>query len=480
MSKLVYDVIVSGGGMVGATMLTSLLYLRRKMEGKDGSPSLLNRLMLVDAGKQIEFDSANMMHRLRTVSLTPVSSKIVENLDVWSRLKTKHSYYRISVRHEQVSDPLLGQNERSRLFFMGSIFGRKATTQPLLDFTDLRKPVGFICYNAELQSAMLARAHDLMKDNAELRTNQDATVFESTLTNIQLPPKGVEAGPLGRAVITGKNPDNLPDEVKFKLLLGCEGKVSALRGALHTRAFQQDYGEMAFVCEARIASVVDGNVCSFQNFFRDGKIVAFLPTAKDSANIIFSTTPAHAKQLREASQEELVRELNRRLHDFAPDDIPEILEIPEGIFNGEKRRVQGSFPLTLSFTRTPYAPRALLLGDAAHSIHPFAGQGVNLGLYDVCALTETLERVLRIGQDIGSVITVGQVFAGEMIAHTGPMIAAMEVIKASTTVVPGLSCLGMKALESLPLLSTLGKDAILQFASGTSFAMRHRDCFLLK
>ncbi|CCW61051.1 unnamed protein product [Phytomonas sp. EM1] len=476
----VYDVIVSGGGMVGAAMLTSLLHLRRRMSAGAGAPSLLTRLMLVEAGRQPVYNPADTVHRLRTVSITPVSSKIVDNLGAWSKLTTKHSYYRIAVRHEEVNGPLLGRSARSRSFFMSSIVGGKATAEPLVEFTDLRTPLGFMCYNVELQSAMMARARELANEEGDAGARRDVTLFESTLGSIRLPRQDVESGALGRATVTGKQGGDRPEEVKFRLLLGCDGRGSALRGAFQAPAFEQDYGQVAFVCEARLAGVADGNVCGFQNFFRDGKIIAFLPTAKDSANIVFSTTPDEAKRLQGAPQRVLVQELNRRLHDFAPNDIPRVLEVPEGSSNGEQRRVQGAFPLRLSLVTRPYAPRALLLGDAAHSIHPFAGQGVNLGIYDVCALTGTLERVLRVGQDIGSVVAVGRVFAGEMIAHTRPMVASMEAIKAVTCVAPGLSCLGMKVLNSVPLLATLGKDAILQVASGASFAARHQDSFLLR
>nr|AGU68210.1 2-octaprenyl-6-methoxyphenol hydroxylase [Strigomonas galati] len=472
-NKAAHDVIVSGGGLVGAATMASLQQLRERTTSASGSGggAALSRLMMVDVGKRPTYDPANIFHQLRTVSITPVSSKILDNLGGWEKLTTKHSYYRIAVRHEQANSPVLPESEHTSSFFLRKLLGGKTSTEPLLEFTDLRKPVGFMCYNAELNTAMV----NVVEEHAA-NAKHDVLKFESKLENIVLPPKNEVDGPWGTATLkTGET----TEEETFGLLLGCEGRGSPLRDVLHTASVQHDYAQTAFVCDVRLDKPSDGNVCCFQNFFRDGMIIALLPMSEDTANIVFSTTPQHAKKLMGATQEELVKELNQRLHDFAPSDIPKIVEVPEGQVNGVPKRKQGSFPLRLNVATTPYAPRAILLGDAAHGIHPFAGQGLNLGIYDVCALTDVLEKAIRSGHDIGNTVTVGQVFAGEMLAHTTPMIMGMETIKQMIYGMPALSCVGMKAINQLPLLSTLGKDAIYQVSSGAAFAARHPDCFLL-
>ncbi|EPY19947.1 2-octaprenyl-6-methoxyphenol hydroxylase [Strigomonas culicis] len=471
-SKAAYDVIVSGGGLVGAATMASLQQLRERTTASAASGgSALSRLMMVDVGKRPTYDPANLFHQLRTVSVTPVSSKILDNLGGWGRLTTKHSYYRIAVRHEQANSPLLPEADHTSSLFLRKWLGGKTSTEPLLEFTDLRKPVGFMCYNAELNAEMV----NVVEEHAA-GAKHDVLKFESKLENIVLPPKSEVDGPWGTATLrTGE----AAAEGTFGLLLGCEGRGSPLRDVLHTASLQHDYAQTAFVCDVRLDKPLDGNVCCFQNFFRDGMIIALLPMSEDTANIVFSTTPQHAQRLMGASQAELVRELNQRLHDFAPADIPKIVEVPEGVVNGAPRRKQGSFPLRLNVATNPYAPRAILLGDAAHGIHPFAGQGLNLGIYDVCALTDVLEKAIRSGHDIGNTVTVGQVFAGEMLAHTTPMIVGMETIKQMIYGMPGLACAGMKAINQLPILSTLGKDAIFQVSSGVAFAARHPDCFLL-
>lgn len=492
-----HEVIVSGGGLVGAATMAALQQLRSRLNAECSNSrfsgissntganvggllsSQLARLMMVDAAKRPVYDAANIMHALRTVSITPVSSKIIDNLGAWDRLTTKHPYYRIAVRHEQANSPTLGSGGRSTSIFMTSVLGNTTSAEPLLEFTDLRKPVGFICYNAELNSCMVdvVEAQQAAR-SAETEGFEDALCFNHHLEGVQLPSDGSMDGPWGTAkLVSGET----KKDTQFGLLLGCEGRGSPLRDVLSTPSLQQDYAQTAFVCTVRLEKVDDGNVCSFQNFFRDGMIIAMLPTSEDTANIVFSTTPQHAKELLASSQEDLVAELNRRLCAFAPNDIPKILEVPQtATADGKAKRAQGSFPLKLNVATTPYAPRAILLGDAAHGIHPFAGQGLNLGVYDVCALTSVVEQAIRSGQDIGSSVAVGQVFAAEMLSHTAPMITGMEVIKKLTYGTPGLASVGMKALNRLPLLSTFAKDAILQVSSGAVFAAQHKDNFLLQ
>ncbi|KPA83763.1 putative mitochondrial Monooxygenase [Leptomonas pyrrhocoris] len=488
-----HEVIVSGGGLVGGAMIASLQQLRSRLHAEGSKmnftssdrsatgtilSSQLARLMLVDSSARPAYDAANMMHTLRTVSITPVSSKILDNLGAWDRLTTKHPYYRMAVRHEQVNSPTLGSGARSSAFFMTSLLGNATSAEPLLEFTDLRKPVGFICFNTELNSCMIDVVEAQQKAAAETEGFHDTLCFNHRLEDVKLPSQGNMDGPWGTAKLVS---GDAKADTEFGLILGCEGRGSPLRDVLSTPSLQHDYAQTAFVCDVRVEKVDDGNVCSFQNFFRDGKIIGMLPTSEETANIVFSTTPQHARELMACTHEELVAELNQRLCAFAPNDIPKILEVPQKTTaDGSTKRAQGFFPLKLNVATTPYAPRAILLGDAAHSIHPFAGQGLNLGIYDICALTSVLEQAIRSGQDIGSSVAVGQVFAGHMLSHTAPMILGMEMIKKLTYGVPGLSSVGMKALNSLPLVSTVAKDAIMQVSSGAVFASQQKGSFLLQ
>ena len=97
------------------------------------------------------------------------------------------------------------------------------------------------------------------------------------------------------------------------------------------------------------------------------------------------------------------------------EEVPALLGLDEAAFNVEMRRRFGdrlgacevvgprwSYPLKLQLAREYVAPRLALVGDAAHVVHPLAGQGLNLGLRDVAALGEVIIDAARLGRDIGA------------------------------------------------------------------------------
>lgn len=444
------DVLISGGGLGGSIMMGALQQLRKRLGSDRAAP--LKCLSMIDAAPHPVYNATNPMCHLRTVSITPVSSKIIEKVGLWNKLSTKHAYYRLSIRHEHANSP-------------HNLSLSKTKSSPLLDLVDFNTPVGFMCFNSEMHASMVS----VVEEENKLSNNPDSILFESKISELFLPPQDEMDGCLGRAIIN-------ENETNFRLLLGCDGRDSSLKSRIESPSLQHDYSQTAFVCPVQLVKPCDGNVSAFQNFFTDGKIIALLPMSEDSGNIVFSTTPSHAKELFEMSNEELVNELNKRLYEFAPSDIPKVLDVP--VYND--KRVQGCFPLRLTVATKPYAPRAICVGDAAHGIHPFAGQGLNLGIYDIAALTETLERAVVTGHDIGNSVIVGQRFAAEMLAHTLPIISGMEFVKLMCSSSPSLSTRGMKIINKFSPLSYPIKKALLYAGSGGTFARRHKNCFLLQ
>ncbi|MDP8916478.1 MAG: FAD-dependent monooxygenase, partial [Pseudomonadota bacterium] len=122
--------------------------------------------------------------------------------------------------------------------------------------------------------------------------------------------------------------------------------------------------------------------------FMPGGPFAILPLTGDRASLVWTEPNRRAEALRQASGPAFEAHLRRRFGDFL------------GATRTEGPRFV--YPLALQLAERWNAPRIVLLGDAAHSIHPIAGQGLNLGLKDAAALAEVVADAARIGEDIGA------------------------------------------------------------------------------
>ena len=126
---------------------------------------------------------------------------------------------------------------------------------------------------------------------------------------------------------------------------------------------------------------------AYEYFLPSGPF-AILPLTENRASLVWTEKTLAAEALRTARPEALLSLLRRR---FGP-------------FLGRVEVVGPTFvyPLSMQLAERLTAPRLALLGDAAHGIHPIAGQGLNLGLKDAAALSQVLVDAVRLGEDIGS------------------------------------------------------------------------------
>ena len=115
---------------------------------------------------------------------------------------------------------------------------------------------------------------------------------------------------------------------------------------------------------------------------------AILPLSEDRASLVWTEQTDQAKALMAASPEAFQAYLDRRFGEFL------------GRATAQANRF--NYPLALELAERMTAPRLALIGDAAHGVHPIAGQGLNLGLKDAAALAEVLVEAARIGEDLGS------------------------------------------------------------------------------
>lgn len=170
-----------------------------------------------------------------------------------------------------------------------------------------------------------------------------------------------------------------------RLVIGADGANSWLRNKADIPLTFWDYRHHALV--ATIHTEDAHGAVARQAFHGEG-ILAFLPLSNPHlCSIVWSFAPQEAERMQQASDEQFNQALN-----IAFDNRLGLCRVES------ERQV---FPLTGRYARQFAAHRLALVGDAAHTIHPLAGQGVNLGFMDAAELVDELKRLHRQGKDIG-------------------------------------------------------------------------------
>jgi ubiquinone biosynthesis UbiH/UbiF/VisC/COQ6 family hydroxylase len=168
---------------------------------------------------------------------------------------------------------------------------------------------------------------------------------------------------------------------------GADSRLRALAGIeIDTRPYRQ---------RALVANFHAGKPhrCTAYQWFRDDGVLALLPLPGDQVSMVWSTAEDNAERL--AALEP--RELALRVRDASGQALGELSTCS----------AVSSFPLRLMRARRTVAPRLVIVGDAAHNVHPLAGQGLNLGLADCEALAGTIAQRLP-AESIGSAVLLAR------------------------------------------------------------------------
>ncbi len=173
------------------------------------------------------------------------------------------------------------------------------------------------------------------------------------------------------------------------LLVGCDGRRSgtAMRAGIKRTGW--DYGQTALVCA--IEHELPHHGIAHQFFMPPGPL-AILPLTGNRSSIVWSERTETSAQINALPEADYLQVLRPRFGDFLGDI-----------------RLQGdrfTYPLNLTIANSFISDRLALVGDAAHGMHPIAGQGLNAGLRDVGALAEVLTLAGRRGEDIGSTLVL--------------------------------------------------------------------------
>jgi ubiquinone biosynthesis UbiH/UbiF/VisC/COQ6 family hydroxylase len=268
----------------------------------------------------------------------------------------------------------------------------------------------------------------------------------------------VEDGALQRALAAGMQPLAQPcarldmrdshaelaladgEVLRTRLVAGADGARSFVRTAAGIDARERDFGQTALVANFRCARPHAGIA---HQWFQGGPVLALLPLPGDQVSMVWSLPNAQAERIAALPVERLAEELKRASKDRL----------------GEMSAASPlkSFPLRRLSARRLVAPRIALAGDAAHVIHPLAGQGLNLGLQDARVLARTLvER--EPGRDPGDVRLLRRyerARAEPILAMDALVTALFDLHAAPGPWAARLRGLGLNLGERLPVLKNI-------------------------
>jgi 2-octaprenylphenol hydroxylase len=331
-----FDLIVAGGGMVGAG-LAALVGAYRPTEGL--------RVALLEP-RPVAMPAAEEPFDLRVSALSRASQRLLERSGAWPRVVERGAtpYQRMVVWDELGSPGSQGSIE--------------------FDAAELGEPdLGHIVENRAVQAALLERA-----------AVRGVTLLRAGVA-------GLEPGTDAISVVTTEG-----RRLTAALVVAADGGDSAVRklAGIDTRGW--DYGQHAVVAHLQPQKAHADT--AWQRFLPTGPL-ALLPLADGRVSLVWSTTSGRAAELAALDDDSFAAEVT----DASAAALGRLAPTTK----------RAAFPLRLMHALDYARQRVVLVGDAAHGVHPLAGQGVNLGLMDVAALAEVLGEARGRGADPGDI-----------------------------------------------------------------------------
>ncbi|KFD67676.1 hypothetical protein M514_08531 [Trichuris suis] len=276
--------------------------------------------------------------------------------------------------------------------------------------------------------------------------------------------------------------------IRARLLVAADGYKSSAREVMGVHVVRFSYGQKCIVANLKLLPQGNGNHTAFQRFVRSGTL-ALLPLSSDMSSLTWANDEQTADRLMEMPENEFADVLNEALIErsnhssltnsalMCANALWKMLPLvcqeqnvendnqPPTIVSVEKR---AAIPLQFVHATHYYSDRSVLVGDAAHRVHPLAGLGVNLGFGDVQALSRVLEEAISVGEDIAS-STYLRKYETIRQREVLPIALGCDALYRlySTSVLPAvfLRSLGLNLVNKLPFL----KNFFLDVASRPRF-----------
>jgi len=220
------------------------------------------------------------------------------------------------------------------------------------------------------------------------------------------------------------------------LLIGADGRSSGTAKRAQIKRNGWNYDQTALVCA--IAHEKPHHGVAHQFFMPPGPL-AILPLPNNVSSIVWSETTHNAEIFNKLSNTEYLTMLRPRFGDF----MGEISLIGQ----------RYTYPLSLSVTQRLISERVALIGDAAHGVHPIAGQGLNAGMRDIAALAEVIIDAVRRGEDAGSIAVLSRYEEWRRFDNTALSLATDTFNRLFSNDSPslrGLRNIGMGIINAMP------------------------------
>lgn len=241
--------------------------------------------------------------------------------------------------------------------------------------------------------------------------------------------------------------------IKAQLIVGADGRKSLCRESAGIETYGWNYHQTALVCTIK-HSLPHNNVAV--EHFQPGGPFATLPMTKQRSSIVWTEKTDAANALTNMSMDEFKVLLQDRVKDY--------------LGNIELLGQRYAFPLNLQHAKHYIAKRLALIGDAAHGIHPIAGQGFNLGMGDIEVLTEEVTKAFYLGLDFGSPLLLKR-FEKRRKADNGNMVLATDLLdRLFSTAAPPVQALrrfGLGVVQQLPPLQNFFMRTAMGANSGS-------------
>lgn len=338
------DVLIVGSGLVGATLACALLQGGLRVIVVEAKPHISPTTP--SPGINEKQPSQKHQYDLRTFALTRASQQIFAHLRVWEKITAQ----RVSPFREM------------------HVWDASGVGEIHFDSATLNEPtLGYIVEQNVIQTALTYQ----LAEFENLTTYRPAKVQSFNLTENE--------------ALMQVHLDN-GASLTTRLLVSAEGANSSIRTKAGIQYQLRDHGQQAIV--ATVQTEHSHQETAWQRFLPTGPL-AFLPLSDShTSSIVWSIDTPPAQRLMALEKEAFQIELEKAL------------AFKLGIVKDSSQRA--AFPLQSRYVLNYVQPRLALVGDAAHSILPLAGQGLNLGLLDAAALSEVILNAQARNRDVGS------------------------------------------------------------------------------